>query len=435
MAEKRARLRATTRPTAFARAVLLDEAYSRLDAARRRARHGHPRDERERLRRGERAHDARGARARYDDACASGSRDRASGSTQVRERARVLDLVDEEARCSGDARRRATPSPASSRWPSARPRTSSISRERREIVRAAVDAWQTLAVVHQTRGELGAALDARRAAARAAQRRRPAGARGDADDQRRLRAHDDRRAGRGARRGRDRASPWRRRSASPGAVRHGQMILLCWAATFGTERRARRASSPSRAPIADEAARGRWVPHDRVDARRPLLPRLRAAPRRVGARSPRRARAPQDRGARLPRDREMRDVAPGRARLLGRGRAPLRQRRRAPSRSRARPAPSSRPARRACSTRRRSTSRSTTRYVDVGDLAARATRWSAAIAAARAPPQGPRGHAVRALVPARPARTTRRSSRRRRPTAASRRRSSGYSRSGRVSGG
>ena len=36
------------------------------------------------------------------------------------------------------------------------------------IVWAAVDAWQVLAVVHQTRGELADALEARRSAAKAA---------------------------------------------------------------------------------------------------------------------------------------------------------------------------------------------------------------------------------------------------------------------------
>ena len=76
-------------------------------------------------------------------------------------------------RAARDARARATRSPASSttaeREADAPPRAR---RDARDRARAAVDAWQTLAVVRQTRGELGGALEARRnARARRAARR------------------------------------------------------------------------------------------------------------------------------------------------------------------------------------------------------------------------------------------------------------------------
>jgi hypothetical protein len=50
---------------------------------------------------------------------------------------------------------------------------------------------------------------------------------------------------------------------SPGTVRHGQMILLCWASTFGSEGALETLLSEPRA-IADNAVSGAWVPHDRA---------------------------------------------------------------------------------------------------------------------------------------------------------------------------
>lgn len=50
---------------------------------------------------------------------------------------------------------------------------------------------------------------------------------------------------------------------SQGAVRHGQMILLCWAATFGADARLDAALQEPRTS-ADEAAGGMWVVRDRA---------------------------------------------------------------------------------------------------------------------------------------------------------------------------
>ncbi len=50
---------------------------------------------------------------------------------------------------------------------------------------------------------------------------------------------------------------------SAGAVRHGQMTLLCWAATYGADARLDAALAEPRAN-ADEAATGTWVVRDRA---------------------------------------------------------------------------------------------------------------------------------------------------------------------------
>ena len=50
---------------------------------------------------------------------------------------------------------------------------------------------------------------------------------------------------------------------SPGTVRHGQMNLLCWASTFGSDPALDPLLSDPRS-IADNAVSGAWVPHDRA---------------------------------------------------------------------------------------------------------------------------------------------------------------------------
>src|SRR5206468_4087029 len=50
---------------------------------------------------------------------------------------------------------------------------------------------------------------------------------------------------------------------SPGTVRHGQMNLLGWVATFGGDPQLDRILADPRS-LADAAAAGSWVPHDRA---------------------------------------------------------------------------------------------------------------------------------------------------------------------------
>jgi serine/threonine protein kinase/tetratricopeptide (TPR) repeat protein len=255
----RALVFAADKPTAFTRAVLLEDAYSRLDprASEResaiRAMSENVFDEPSDLR-------TLGARARFDDACASGT-DIEDRLTTVRERARALDLIDEEAKCSATLAHRFA---FAGQLPLAEAEAAHLLdlSEKRGMVWAAVDAWQTLAVVHQTRGELAAALEARRNAARAARaaglQEREAmltmnvgfalttiGARQEA-------LHE-------IESGLAKAEA----IGSTGAVRQGQMLLLGWAATFGADARLDPALAEPRAN-ADEAAGGVWIVRDRV---------------------------------------------------------------------------------------------------------------------------------------------------------------------------
>jgi serine/threonine protein kinase/tetratricopeptide (TPR) repeat protein len=255
----RALVFASDKPTAFARAMLLDEAYSRLDprSADRdsaiRAMGENVFDEASEVR-------TEGARVRYDHALASGTAIE-ERLVMVRERARALVLVDEEARCSATLADRYA---FAGQFPLAEREAAHLLdlAERRRIVWAAVDAWQTLAIVRQTRGELASALEARRNAARAARlaslQEREAtltinvgfalttiGARNEALQQ--IEA------------GITKANA----IGSSGAVRHGQMNLLGWVATFGAESRLDATLAEPRAK-ADEAASGTWMVRDRI---------------------------------------------------------------------------------------------------------------------------------------------------------------------------
>lgn len=250
---------AVEKPIAFARALLLDQAYDRLDARASdrdsaiRAMADNVFDEESQLR-------TMGARARYDDARASGV-DIEGRLLSVRERARQLDLVDEEARCSATLAHRYA---FAADLPKAERESAHLLdlSERRQIVWAAVDAWQVLAIVHQTRGELSTALEARRSAAKAA---RTAGLQereailtmnvgfalttiGAWEE-----ALSEIQAG----------IARAQEIGSAGAVRHGQMNLLCWAATYGVDARLNTLLAEPRAN-ADEAASGTWVIRDRV---------------------------------------------------------------------------------------------------------------------------------------------------------------------------
>lgn len=250
---------ADDKATAFGRAVLLEEAQARLDAR------GFERDTAIQSMREnvfDEASELRteGAAARYDDARAQGS-DIEGRLRRVRDRARVLGLLDEAARCSATLAQRlafAGDLAAAEKEAAAMLELA----EKHGIVWAPVDAWQTLAVVYQTRGQLAAALEARRNAARAARaaglKEREAtltmnlgfalttiGARNEALVE--------------IETGLERAHA----IGSLGAVRHGQMNLLGWAATFGADARVSQALTEPRSQ-ADEAAAGAYVIQDRA---------------------------------------------------------------------------------------------------------------------------------------------------------------------------
>ena len=246
-------------PTQFARAQLLDEAWNRLDA-----------------RAGERdtavramedaVHDtasevrARGARVRYEDAC-GGDAETSQRLDEVRRAAQDAGLPDEEARSAAALAARYAYAGELDKAAEAADALLTLS-QRHNIAGAAVDAWQTLAVVRQGRGEVGAALEARRSAARAASaaglKAREAtltinvgfalttlGAAGEA----RLAIES--------------GIALAQAIGSPGVERHGKMILLCWAATFGCDESLDATLAETRG-LADAALAGSWVPHDRA---------------------------------------------------------------------------------------------------------------------------------------------------------------------------
>ncbi len=250
---------AEDKPTAFARAQILDEAWNRLDArageretailAMEESIYDGPSDIR-----------ARGARVRYEDAC-GGDPDTSSRLDQVRKDAQAAGLIDEEARCAAALAARHAFAGDLDAAAEVADHLLSLA-QRHAVAGAAVDAWQTLAVVRQARGQVGAALDARRSAARAASeaglKTREAtltinvgfalttlGARAE------------------ARAAIEAGIALAQAIGSPGTERHGKMILLCWTATFGTDPPLDALLAEPRA-IADAAITGSWVPHDRA---------------------------------------------------------------------------------------------------------------------------------------------------------------------------
>ncbi len=250
---------ANDKPTAFARAAVFEEAQARLDARGSerdtaiQAMQENTFDEASELR-------TEGATARYDDARAQGAN--IEGRLRdVRDRARALGLVDEAARCSAALAQRLA---FAGDLGAAEAEAADLLKlaEADGMVGSAVDAWQTLAVVRQTRGELIAALEARRSAARAARaaglQEREAiltmnvgfalttiGAKSEALVEIETGLAKAQAIG------------------SLGAVRHGQMILLGWVATFGPEARIAQSLAEPRAQ-ADEAASGGYVIQDRA---------------------------------------------------------------------------------------------------------------------------------------------------------------------------
>ncbi|MFO0614058.1 MAG: hypothetical protein U0414_15805 [Polyangiaceae bacterium] len=250
---------ADDKPTGFARAAILEEAHARLDA-RSGERDTAIRSMRENV--FDTASELRtdGAAARYDDARATGS-DIEARLVQVRDAATEIGLVEEAARCSATlAQRHAYGGDLAGAEREAAGLLELT--ESKNIVWAAVDAWQTLAVVRQTRGELAAALDARRNAARAA---RAAGLM-------------EREATLTMNLGFALTTIGAKQEAlfeietglskaqaigSAFGVRHGQMLLLGWVAAFGAESRLEAALAEPRAN-ADDAASGGFMQQDRT---------------------------------------------------------------------------------------------------------------------------------------------------------------------------
>jgi tetratricopeptide (TPR) repeat protein len=250
---------AEDKPTQFARAQLLDEAWNRLDA-RAGERETAIRAMQESVYDGASEVRARGARVRYQDAL-GGDADTSAQLDAVRRAAEAARLHDEETRCAAALATRYAYAGDLDQAERTAHELLEVS-QKENVPVAAVDAWQTLAVVRQARGQVGAALEARRSAAGTARaaslKTREAtltinvgfalttvGARDEA---------------RAAIEG---GIALAQAIGSPGVERHGKMILLCWAATFGTDPALDAALAETRA-LADAALGGSWVPHDRA---------------------------------------------------------------------------------------------------------------------------------------------------------------------------
>jgi tetratricopeptide (TPR) repeat protein len=203
---------------------------------------------------------AAGARVRYEDACGGGP-ETSARIEQVRRDAKAAGLADEEARVAAALASRYAFAGDLDAAAEVADHLLEIT-QKHGIAGAAVDAWQTLAVVRQARGDVGAALEARRSAAAAASaaglKTREAtltinvgfalttvGAKAEA----RLAIES--------------GITLAQAIGSPGTVRHGQMNLLCWTATFGGDAQLDPLLEEPRA-TADAAISGSWVPHDRA---------------------------------------------------------------------------------------------------------------------------------------------------------------------------
>ena len=279
---------AESRQDTFARAQILDEAWSRLDArgsereSAVRAMCDSVYDTQSEIR-------ARSARARYEDA-KGGNADTAEELDAVRQAARAARLVDEEARAAAALAERCAFAGSLDRAETVCSELLTIA-ERWGMFSAAVDAWQTLAVVRQSRGEVASALAARRSAVQAARSARLLTREATLSTNVGF-ALTTVGADREAREAISAGIALAQAVGSAGVLRHGQMNLLCWAATFAHKRQdvdsapatRREAEAPLsqadssassdrrlrvddllREPrkLADEAASGSWVPSDR----------------------------------------------------------------------------------------------------------------------------------------------------------------------------
>jgi eukaryotic-like serine/threonine-protein kinase len=259
MAE-RALMFAEDKPAGFLRASYLDEAWSRLDprASDRESAifsmEDNVYDEASAVR-------ARGARARYDDARGSGEgiSDRLA---EARDQAAALGLQDEEARCSAVL---ASRNAFAGHFAEAEAEIKRLLKlaEHQSTSAAAVDAYQTQAIVRQTQGALAAALEARRNAAHAA---RSAGLK---EREAMLMTNlgfalTTIGARQEARTTLETGLALADAIGSLGAVRHAQMNLLGWAATFGNDKQLEANLAEVRAD-ADAAASGVWAAPDRAN--------------------------------------------------------------------------------------------------------------------------------------------------------------------------
>jgi hypothetical protein len=250
---------AEDKPTQFARAQLLDEAWNRLDA-RAAERDTAVREMQEAVYDAASEVRAAGARVRYEDACGGGA-DTSTRLDEVRRAAQQAGLVDEEARCAAALAARyayAGELDAAERVANALLALS----QRHAIPVAGIDAWQSLAVVRQARGDVGAALEARRNAADAAR----AGQLKTREAMLTVNmgfALTTLGAGTEARLAIESGIAIAQAIGSPGVERHGKMILLCWTATFGTDAVLDALLVETRA-VAGAALAGSWVPHDRA---------------------------------------------------------------------------------------------------------------------------------------------------------------------------
>jgi serine/threonine protein kinase/tetratricopeptide (TPR) repeat protein len=250
---------AEDKPTQFARAQLLDEAWNRLDA-RAAERDSAVRAMQEAVY--DRASEVRaaGARVRYEDACGGGA-DTSTRLDEVRKAAQDAKLYDEEARCAAALAARYA---YAGELDAAQKVADGLLElaQRHAIAVAAVDAWQTLAVVRQTRGEVASALEARRSAAQTANaatlKTREATLTINVGF-----ALTTVGASSEARSAIESGIALGQAVGSPGVERHGKMILLCLAATFGTDGSLAGPLADTRA-AADAALAGSWVPHDRA---------------------------------------------------------------------------------------------------------------------------------------------------------------------------
>lgn len=245
-------------PTGFQRASYLDEAWSRLDprAGERETAISSLEDNVY-----DRASEVRaqGARARYDDARGTGI-GISERLAEARDEAKQLGLHDEVARCSAALASRLAFAGEFADAELEAIRLLELANHH-GIRSAAVDAYQTQAIIRQTRGALSAALEARRNAAGAAR------AAGLKEREAMLMTNlgfalTTIGARQEARAALETGLSLADAIGSMGAVRLAKMNLLGWAATFGTDRALDVHLAEVRAD-ADVAASGVWAAPDR----------------------------------------------------------------------------------------------------------------------------------------------------------------------------